>query len=204
MKKEITGVIPEAATHAEINWYKTNENACNCNLMIIDEETETVLVQNRIYRIDNLPFELTAQEVSFLTGEKPDETWPEELTQEFLDLHSLSEVPEDWNNSYDPGTVPTYAEIKQAAKNQQQATLRQGCPTSLGFTIDCLPHNVADFAQTLSLISIYPTVTEVVVRDYDNINHTVTVEQYQQMCVELGAHVMATRQAYWSEIDESL
>lgn len=90
---------------------------------------------------------------------------------------------------------------KQYAASNKDTLLGQGCPTSLGFTIDCMPNNVSDFSQTLSLLSIYPVMTEVVVRDYDNINHTITVEQYQQMCIELGAHVMATRQAYWADID---
>ena len=90
---------------------------------------------------------------------------------------------------------------KEYAKIQQTETLEAGCMTSLGFKIDCLPNNVADFSQTLSLISVYPAMTEIIVRDYDNINHTITVEQYQQMCVELGAHVMGVRQAYWSNVD---
>ena len=87
------------------------------------------------------------------------------------------------------------------AKVQQEETLKTGCPTSLGFKIDCMDNNVADFDKTLGLLSIYPAMTEVVVRDYDNVNHTVTIEEYKQMCIELGAHVMCIRQAYWAEID---
>ena len=80
-------------------------------------------------------------------------------------------------------------------------TLRAGCPTSLGFKIDCMENNVADFSQTLGLIIANPDMTEVLVRDYNNVNHTITVDQYKQMCLELGAHVMSVRQAYWADID---
>ena len=90
---------------------------------------------------------------------------------------------------------------KEYAKLSQIETLEAGCPTSLGFQIDCMDKNVADFDKTLGLISVSPTTTTVLVRDYDNINHTITIEQYKQMCLELGAHVMTVRQAYWADID---
>ena len=95
----------------------------------------------------------------------------------------------------------TAAANKEYAKLSQIKTLEAGCPTSLGFRIDCMDNNVADFDKTLGLISIYPTMTEVTVRDYDNLNHTITVDQYKQMCLELGAHVMGVRQAYWADVD---
>ena len=91
---------------------------------------------------------------------------------------------------------------KEYAKISQTETLREGCPTTLGFRIDCMDNNVADFDKTLGLISIYPAMTEVVVRDYDNVNHTITTDQYKAMCIELGAHVTAVRQAYWGTIDQ--
>ena len=87
------------------------------------------------------------------------------------------------------------------AKTQQTETLTAGCPTSLGFRIDCMDNNVADFNKTLGLLSIYPAMTEIIVRDYDNVNHTITVNQYKTMCIELGAHVTTIRQTYWSKID---
>jgi hypothetical protein len=90
---------------------------------------------------------------------------------------------------------------KEYAKLSQIETLEAGCPTSLGFRIDCMDKNKTDFDQTLGLISIYSAMTEVLVRDYDNLNHTITVDQYKQMCLELGAHVMAVRQVYWADID---
>jgi len=96
----------------------------------------------------------------------------------------------------------TAAANKQYAKLNQIETLQAGCSTSLGFRINCLPNNVADFSQTLGLIGVYPAMAEITVRDYDNVNHTITVEQYKQMCIELGAHVMAIRQAYWTDIDK--
>ena len=91
---------------------------------------------------------------------------------------------------------------KEYAKLSQTETLQAGCPTSLGFRIDCMDKNKTDFDQTLGLISIYPAMTEVLVRDYDNNNHTVTVDQYKQMCIELGVHVMTIRQDYWTTIDD--
>jgi len=90
---------------------------------------------------------------------------------------------------------------KEYAKLSQIETLEAGCPTSLGFRIDCMDNNKTDFDQTLGLISVYPAMTTVLVRDYDNENHTITVDQYKQMCLELGAHVMSVRQAYWADID---
>ena len=93
---------------------------------------------------------------------------------------------------------------KEYAKLSQIETLKAGCPTSLGFSVDCMDNNVADFDKTLGLIGLYPVMTaapDVKVRDYDNVNHTITVDQYKQMCLELGAHVMGVRQAYWADID---
>ena len=90
---------------------------------------------------------------------------------------------------------------KEYAKLSQTEILEAGCPTSLGFRIDCMDNNKTDFDQTLGLISVYPAMTTVLVRDYDNVNHTITVAQYKQMCLELGAHVMAIRHAYWDDVD---
>ena len=98
-------------------------------------------------------------------------------------------------------TELTTAANKQYAKLSQIETLEAGCPTSLGFRIDCMDNNKTDFDQTLGLISVYPAMTTVLVRDYDNVNHVITVDQYKQMCLELGAHVMSVRQAYWADID---
>ena len=95
----------------------------------------------------------------------------------------------------------TAAANKEYAKLSQIETLEAGCPTSLGFFIDCMDNNVADFDKTLGLISIYPAMIEVTVRDYDNVNHVITVDQYKQMCLELGEHVMTIRQAYWVDVD---
>ena len=101
-------------------------------------------------------------------------------------------------------TELTAAADKQYAKLSQTETLRAGCPTSLGFKIDCMENNVADFSQTLGLITANPGMTEVVVRDYDNVNHTITVTEYKQMAMELGAHVMGIRQNYWADVDQEV
>ena len=108
-------------------------------------------------------------------------------------------------NTPEPVPVPTTEELaaisKATAKKIQEDTLKAGCPTSLRFRVDCMDNNVADFDKTLGLISISPAMTEIIVRDYDNVNHTITVAQYKQMCVEIGVHVMTIRQAYWTAID---
>ena len=98
-------------------------------------------------------------------------------------------------------TELTAAANKQYAKLSQIETLEAGCTISLGFRIDCMDNNVADFDKTLGLISVSPTTTSVIVRDYNNVNHTITVDQYKQMCLELGTHVMTVRQAYWTDVD---
>lgn len=91
---------------------------------------------------------------------------------------------------------------KELAKKTQMDTLSEGCPTSLGFKIDCMPNNVADFAQTLAFIDSTPQESgSVVVRDYDNVCHTVTVDEFRAICKELGAFVMSVRQEYWASID---
>lgn len=78
--------------------------------------------------------------------------------------------------------------------------LSAGCPTTLGFKIDCLPSNVSDFEQTLSLLSL-TGAESVLVKDYDNEEHTLTIEQYKQMCLELGIHVMTLRHNRWAAIN---
>lgn len=78
--------------------------------------------------------------------------------------------------------------------------LAAGCPISLGFRIDCLPSNVSDFDQTLSLLSL-AGAENVLVKDYDNEEHTLTIEQYKQMCLELGIHVMNLRHNRWAAVD---
>lgn len=90
---------------------------------------------------------------------------------------------------------------KKYAASNKDSVLAKGFQTSLGFKIDCMPSNVIDFSQTLSLISLLPDLTEVEVRDYNNVNHTITVAEYKQMCIELGMYVTANRQGYWSEVD---
>lgn len=84
--------------------------------------------------------------------------------------------------------------------NEHTKQLSEGCPTSLGFKIDCLPSNVSDFDQTLSLLSL-ANAENVLVKDYDNEEHTLTIEQYKQMCLELGIHVMTLRHNRWVAIN---
>ena len=91
---------------------------------------------------------------------------------------------------------------KEHAKKMQEEILQKGCPTSLGFKIDCMPNNVSDFVGTSIRISIDPSITHMKVRDYDNENHIITVAEYNQMCIELGDYVTVTREAYWADIDQ--
>lgn len=86
-----------------------------------------------------------------------------------------------------------------------QDQLAAGCPIeSLGIRVDCKAENRADFAQTLSVLSItyadQPNAM-VTVRDYNNANHEITFAEYQVLCQELAAHVTALRQAKWAAVD---
>ena len=169
--KELNTPI-EGATHAEILFYKQNDNACMCQLFtwIMQEDKQIKQVLNKkLYKLDSLPFSLSEDEIASLI------------------------------EHYDQGEVLTPEQKKQAINRKYKALLKQGCPTSLGFKIDCESNNVNDFSQSLSLLNI-SGLTEIVVRDYDNINHTVSKEDFTQICLELGSHIMTLRQQKWDEV----
>lgn len=78
--------------------------------------------------------------------------------------------------------------------------LCEGCQTSLGFKIDCKQKNLSDWASTMQSledrVKVNPGVTERI-RDYNNIDHFLTHEQYRVMYQELIAHVASLRQQKW-------
>ena len=124
--KSITNPADSQAVTAVIDKYLVNENAIFCNLLDAEDKT---IANKRVYTLENAPFDLTDNEINFLTGELPDSTWDDDLIKCFLDKHRikyteettdfLSLVPEDLSIHYDPGTAPT-AEQKQFALNQEK------------------------------------------------------------------------------------
>lgn len=99
-----------------------------------------------------------------------------------------------------PVVPPTYDQLKAAINQKYEGLKKAGCPTSLGFKIDCMDNNIADFDQSITLLDLSGAET-ITVRDYDNVNHVITVAEYKQICLELGAHIMGLRQQRWAEID---
>jgi hypothetical protein len=93
---------------------------------------------------------------------------------------------------------------KAAIKQAYSDTLSEGCPTSFGFRVDCMPSNQLDFSGAFQIMQVAaqmdPTVTTIV-RDYDNQNHVMTFQEYTQLCLELGMYVTQKRQEMWAAID---
>lgn len=130
MRKAITKTLvnpaDSAAVTAVINKYLVNEDAVFCTLLDVEDK---IIAGTRVYKISDTPFDLTENEIDYLTGGIPDETWSDDLVKCFLDKHRieytdettdfLSLISEDISTSYVPGTAPTL-EQKQFALNQEK------------------------------------------------------------------------------------
>lgn len=75
-------------------------------------------------------------------------------------------------------------ELKQAYENQ----LRLGYDTSLGIKVDCKPDDISNWTATLKLLDLIPSLETVSIGDYYNDSHTLTIDQYKQLCIETGIY----------------
>lgn len=90
------------------------------------------------------------------------------------------------------------------AKAKYYELLSQGCEiTSLGFKIDCMDNNVSDFVGKLvATVALGKADDEIIlVRDYNNVIHEVTVAQFKVLCGELDDYVTNCRITCWADVD---
>lgn len=72
-----------------------------------------------------------------------------------------------------------------------------GFDTSLGFKVGCREIDLSRYLLSLNLVSLSHDVDEITVRDYGNINRSLTAEQYQQMCLEVLSYWFLLHQKRW-------
>ena len=114
---------------------------------------------------------------------------PNVSNPEFL---SESELLERNIEKYiEPVVEATLEELKDHKKSEIKQTLEQiqkeGCLTTLGFKIDFQKENRDDFTGGLLLMQ-NAGLTEMSIRDFDNVNHMLSSEEYTQMCLEMGQY----------------
>lgn len=91
-----------------------------------------------------------------------------------------------------------------SVKQNYQSKLKKGCPLTTGYSIDCEPNNVTDFAQTLQLMEASGNESATTtIRDYANALHTgVSITAMKTICLELGAYITTLRTSMWTKIDQ--
>lgn len=82
-------------------------------------------------------------------------------------------------------------------RNIHDRMILEGYPTSFGFRVDIAEKNVTDWSSALQLLQL-SGASEIDVCDYDNKIHTLSAEQFIQMCGEIGAYLMALRSKKWA------
>ena len=87
--------------------------------------------------------------------------------------------------------------LKQAIKQYHADIISAGYLTSMGFRVDIEQSNVVDWSAALQLLQL-SGATETEVCDYDNQTHVLTVEQYTQMCGEMGLYLTGLRSKKWA------
>jgi len=87
--------------------------------------------------------------------------------------------------------------LKQAIKQYHADIISAGYLTSMGFRVDIEQSNVVDWSAALQLLQL-SGATETEVCDYDNQTHILTVEQYTQMCGEMGLYLTGLRSKKWA------
>ncbi len=124
---------------------------------------------------------------------------PEQIQEVTAFYHSWSApTPEPY--------VPTVEDKVQEHKSAYLAKLSEGFLTSAGFMIDCMENNQVDFALRLQLEEAARAQDStrddlILVRDYNNVNHQVTFEEFKSICLELGEYISGQRELLWSMID---
>jgi len=96
---------------------------------------------------------------------------------------------------------PSLDELKQQKKAEIKRVfeeeLRKGYLTSLGFRVDCKLEDLNNFDVALKLAEM-AGMTEITIRDYDNITRTLTFDEYKQMCLELGQYIQELFKKKWT------
>ena len=87
--------------------------------------------------------------------------------------------------------------LKQAIKQYHADIIAAGYLTSMGFLVDIEQSNIVDWSAALQLLQL-SGATETEVCDYDNQTHVLTVEQYTQMCGEMGLYLTGLRSKKWA------
>lgn len=118
----------------------------------------------------------------------------------------------DQDNKIKP--VYTYTDIdlevyktkrKNAIKTSYETELTQGLTVTAGFKIDCDNRDNNNFSTNYNYIKL-KGLTSTTVRDYDNLTHTLTLAEYETMCLELGDHVTTLYGKKWTlqkQIDDA-
>jgi len=83
-------------------------------------------------------------------------------------------------------------EIKQAFLD----TLSRGFTTSSGITLDSKLEDLHNFRASLDYAKV-KNLEEVVIRDYYNQVHTVSVSEFEKMVLELGEHILNCFKKKW-------
>jgi hypothetical protein len=92
-------------------------------------------------------------------------------------------------------------EIKVAS----EVALSEGFMTSLGFRVKCLAEDQNAFGLSLLLMMLkvqQDPAVKIKVRDYDNVDHELTYDEYCRMCLEMGTYVLQQRYTVWSQVDQ--
>lgn len=87
--------------------------------------------------------------------------------------------------------------IKAAA----EAALRAGCPTSFGFNMDFDRESISSLTSYHALASEVG-VSDVIVCDFDNVQHTVNFEEFKKLLVEIGSQHQAVWHKKWQLREE--
>ena len=91
-----------------------------------------------------------------------------------------------------------YKEIKTKLAEKR----KQGFLTSLEFKIDIMQENIGDWTGNLQAMQML-WLTETTVRDYNNITHTMSFEEYEAMMGEMFVYISWLYNTKWS-MDEDI
>lgn len=91
-----------------------------------------------------------------------------------------------------------YKPIKiDSIKNTHLVELTKGFMTSFGFRIDCKKENIEDFNLQLSRLEQNPSITEVMVVDYNDEEHVLSRADFITMVVEVGEYYFSLYGRKW-------
>lgn len=92
--------------------------------------------------------------------------------------------------------------IKQA-KREYEAILQAGCMTSLGIKMDCDDRSVSLLTSTATMLKQLSPAT-VMVCDYENQTHEISLEDFTKLALEVGAYVSSVYQQKWARRERIL